>query len=36
MSEKKAFELCENSSKLHDFEGNFYEIDFSGKLKSEG
>lgn len=35
MSEKKAFELCEDSIKLHDFEGNFYEIDFSGKLKSE-
>ncbi len=32
MSDKKAFELCENSIKLHDFEGNFYEIDFSGKL----
>ena len=35
MSDKKAFELCENSIKLHDFEGNFYEIDFSGKLISE-
>ena len=34
MSEKKEFELCENSIKLHDFEGNFYEIDFSGKLIS--
>ena len=31
MSEKKAFEIYENSIKLHDFEGNFYEIDFSGK-----
>lgn len=35
MSEKKSFELCENSIKLHDFEGNFYEIDFSGKLISK-
>ena len=34
MSDKKAFELCENSIKLHDFEENFYEIDFSGKLIS--
>lgn len=35
ISDKKAFELCENSIKLHDFEGDFYEIDFSGKLISE-
>ena len=35
MSEKKAFEIYENSIKLHDFEGNFYEIDFSGKLIGE-
>lgn len=34
MSDKKAFELCENSIKLCDFEGNYYEIDFSGKLIS--
>ena len=27
-------ELCENSIKLYDFEGDFYEIDFSGKLPS--
>lgn len=36
MSEKKAFELCKNSIRLYDFEENFYEIDFSGKLISEG
>ena len=35
MSDKKPFELCENSIKLYDFEENFYEIDFSGKLISE-
>lgn len=35
ISEKKAFELCENTIKLYDFEGNFYEIDFSGKLIRE-
>ena len=35
ISDKMAFELCENSIKLHDFEGDFYEIDFSGKLISE-
>ena len=35
IAENKAFELCEDSVKLHDFEGNFYEIDFSGKLISE-
>ena len=35
MSEKKAFDLCENSIKLHDFGGHFYEIDFSGKLINE-
>lgn len=34
ISEKKAFELCQNSIKLYDFEENFYEIDFSGKLIS--
>lgn len=33
---KTAFELCENSIKLYDFEDNFYEIDFDGKLISEG
>lgn len=32
MSGKKAFELCGNSVKLYDFEGNFYEIDFNGRL----
>lgn len=35
ISDKKAFELCKNSIKLYDFEDNFYEIDFSGKLISE-
>ena len=35
LSEKKPFELCENSIKLYDFENNFYEIDFDGKLISE-
>ncbi len=35
LSEKRAFELCENSIKLYDFEDNFYEIDFEGKLLSE-
>lgn len=35
MSEKKAFELLDNSIKLHDFENNFYEIDFSGNLIRE-
>ncbi len=32
ISEKKAFELCDNSIKLYDFENNFYEIDLNGKL----
>lgn len=27
---KNAFELCENSIKLYDFEDNYYEIDFNG------
>ena len=27
---KKAFELCEDSIKLYDFEDNFYEIDYDG------
>ena len=32
MSDKKAFELCDNSIKLYDFDDNFYEIDFPGNL----
>lgn len=35
MSKKKSFELCDKSIKLHDFEDNYYEIDFDGKLISE-
>lgn len=32
VSGKKAFELCENSIRLYDFEDNFYEIDYMGNL----
>lgn len=32
VSDKKAFELCENSIRLHDFLDNFYEIDDAGHL----
>lgn len=35
MSKKKSFELCEQSIKLYDFEDNFYEVDFGGKLIRE-
>lgn len=34
-SEKRAFELCENSIRLYDFENNFYEIDYMGNLITE-
>ena len=29
---KKSFEICEDRIKLYDYEDNYYEIDFSGKL----
>ena len=32
---KKAFELTDHSIKLYDFEDDFYEIDFDGKLINE-
>lgn len=32
---KNAFELTDHSIKLYDFEDNFYEIDFDGKLINE-
>ena len=32
---EKAFELCEDCIKLYDFENNYYEIDFDGKLICE-
>lgn len=35
ISGKKSFELCENSIKLYDFEDNYYEIDYMGKLITE-
>ena len=35
VSGKNAFELTEQSIKLYDFEDNFYEIDFDGKLINE-
>ena len=35
VSGKNGFQLCEKSIKLYDFEGNFYEIDFDGKLIQE-
>ncbi len=35
LSGKKAFELCERTIRLHDFEDNFYEIDYAGKLIAE-
>ena len=31
---KEAFELTDSSVRLYDFEGNFYELDFCGKLIS--
>ena len=31
----KAFELCNDRIKLFDFEKNYYEIDFNGKLICE-
>ena len=31
-SNKKAFEISDNRIKLYDFEGNYYEIDFDGKV----
>jgi hypothetical protein len=34
-SGKRAFELCEKSIKLYDFEDNYYEIDFNGKMICE-
>lgn len=33
-SNKKPFELCENTIKLYDWEDNYYEIDFDGNLVS--
>ena len=35
ISGKNAFEIAEQSIKLYDFEDNFYEIDFDGKLINE-
>ena len=35
ISGKTAFQLCEKSVKLYDFEDNFYEIDFNGQLIRE-
>ena len=32
---KSAFQLCDNCIKLYDFENNYYEIDFNGKLIRE-
>ena len=32
ITQQNAFELTDHSIKLYDFEGNFYEIDFDGKL----
>ena len=32
---KNAFELTDHSIKLYDFNDNFYEIDFDGKLINE-
>ena len=34
ISGKQAFELTEQSIKLYDFEDNFYELDFDGKLRT--
>ena len=34
-TDKNAFELTDHSIKLYDFEDNFYEIDFDGKLINE-
>lgn len=33
-SGKEPFEICENSIKLNDWEDNFYELDFNGRLIS--
>lgn len=33
--DKPAFKLCDNCIKLYDFENNYYEIDFNGKLIQE-
>ena len=33
-SAKKSFEICKDKIKLYDWEDNYYEIDFSGKLLS--
>lgn len=35
VSGKTAFQLCEKTVKLYDFEDNFYEIDFDGTLISD-
>lgn len=35
VSGKESFKLCESSIQLYDFEDNFYEIDFTGKLIRE-
>lgn len=35
VSRKTTFQLCEKTIKLYDFEDNFYEIDFEGKLISD-
>ncbi len=35
LDDKPAFELCDNSIKLYDFENNYYEINFDGKLICE-
>ena len=32
---KETFILCENSIKLYDFDNNFYELDFDGKIVKE-
>lgn len=32
LNDKRAFELCSECIKLYDFENNYYEIDFDGKL----
>ena len=31
-TDQKAFEICENCIKLYDWQGNYYEIDFDGKI----
>lgn len=35
ISGKTAFQICEKTIKLYDFEDDFYEIDFEGKLISD-